>query len=85
MRVWKECENLLVSDYLISKIGALSFYKFNEIHIDLNKQLCNTHWLLFFYCLFESSFFEKLMTYSGLVSGYIWSKKAKKKDNLIFF
>ncbi len=29
----------------------------------------------------ESSFFEKLMTYSGLVSGYIWSKKARKKDN----
>jgi hypothetical protein len=25
------------------------------------------------------------MTHSGLVSGYIWSKKAKKKDNLIFF
>jgi hypothetical protein len=34
--------------------------------------------------LYESSFFEKLMTYSGLVSGYIWSKKAKIKDNLIF-
>ena len=27
----------------------------------------------------ESNFFEKLMTYSGLVSEYIWSKKAKKK------
>jgi hypothetical protein len=25
------------------------------------------------------------MTYSGLVSGYMWSKKAKIKDNLIFF
>jgi hypothetical protein len=37
------------------------------------------------YDLDESSFFEKLMTYSGLASGYIWSKKAKKKDNLIFF
>jgi hypothetical protein len=38
-----------------------------------------------FYCLSGSSFFEKIMTYSGLVSGYIWSKKARKKDNLIFF
>jgi hypothetical protein len=25
------------------------------------------------------------MTYSGLESGYIWSKKAKIKENLIFF
>jgi hypothetical protein len=25
----------------------------------------------------ESSFFEKLMTYSGLVKGYMWFKKAK--------
>jgi len=38
-----------------------------------------------FLILSESSFFEKYMTYSGLVSGYIWSKKAKKKDYLIFF
>jgi hypothetical protein len=42
-------------------------------------------YILFFFENLESSFFEKLMTYSGLVSGYIWSKKAKKKDNLIFF
>jgi hypothetical protein len=34
---------------------------------------------------YESSFFEKLLTYSGLVSGYMWSKKGKKKENLIFF
>jgi len=33
----------------------------------------------------ESSFFEKLMTYSGFVSGFNWSKKAKKKNDLIFF
>jgi hypothetical protein len=33
----------------------------------------------------ESSFFEKLMTYSGLVSGYIRSKKAKKKGQFNFF
>jgi len=40
----------------------------------------------FFNHSFEISFFDKLMTYSGLVSGYIWSKKAKKKkDNLFIF
>ncbi len=31
----------------------------------------------------ESSFFEKLMTYIGLVSWHIWSKKAKKKKLIL--
>jgi hypothetical protein len=45
-----------------------------------------THFYVQFpYTLIECSFFEKLMTYSGLVSGYMWSKKAKKKDKLSFF
>jgi hypothetical protein len=37
----------------------------------------------FYFLLIESSSFEKLMTYSGLVSGYMWSKKAEKKENLV--
>ena len=34
---------------------------------------------------YKSSFFEKLLTYSGLVSGYIWSNKGKKKRKFNFF
>jgi len=39
----------------------------------------------YFFILSRVVFIEKLMTYSGLVSGYMWSTKVKKKYNLSFF
>ena len=39
----------------------------------------------YFFILSRVVFIEKLMTYSGLVSEYMWSTKVKKKYNLSFF
>ena len=61
-----------------SMLHKKNFYEcYNKMYISTRiKKLCT---------LDDSSFFEKLMTYSGLVSEYMWSKKAKKKTILFFF